>query len=76
MNVLNSIPQKIRDGLLKNPLAWLLFAAFLIAEYGNYQRGKELQRVCGLLGLDAATAQQRGAFLRALPPRFASSFAR
>jgi hypothetical protein len=54
MDALNSASQTIRDGLLKNPLAWLLLAAFLIAEYGNYQRGKELQRICDLLEIDAA----------------------
>jgi hypothetical protein len=58
-NVLNGVSQTMRDGLLKNPLAWLLFAAFLIAEYGNYQRGKELQRICDLLEIDAA-ATTRG----------------
>jgi hypothetical protein len=44
------IAQRIREGLLQNPLAWLLLVAFLIAEYGNYQRGIELDRVCELTG--------------------------
>jgi hypothetical protein len=44
--------QKVRDGLMQNPLAWLIFAAFVLAVYGNYQRGKERDRLCDLINLD------------------------
>jgi hypothetical protein len=43
------ILERFREGLT-NPLAWLLFAALAIAEYGNYRRGIELDRVCELTG--------------------------
>ncbi len=42
--------QSIRESLIENPFAWILLAALVIAEYGNYQRGRELARVCELLG--------------------------
>jgi hypothetical protein len=45
-----SFAQKIQDGFFKNPFAWLMVTAFAVAEYGNYQRSKELARVCDLLG--------------------------
>jgi hypothetical protein len=41
---------KMREGFFKNPSAWLLLIVFAIAEYGNYQRGKELDRICELTG--------------------------
>jgi hypothetical protein len=47
---MNSWTDKIREGLLKNPFAWILFVLLVIAEYGNYQRGKELDHVCELTG--------------------------
>ncbi len=34
----------------KNLVALLLAGLFAIAEYGNYQRGREIDRVCDLLG--------------------------
>jgi hypothetical protein len=36
--------------VFENPFAWLLLALLAFAEYGNYQRGRELVRVCELLG--------------------------
>ncbi len=33
----------------RNPVAWVLLAAFALAEYGNWQRGRELSRVCALV---------------------------
>ena len=41
---------KIREGFFRNPIAWVLLGMFLIAEYGNYQRGRDLTRVCELTG--------------------------
>jgi hypothetical protein len=40
------IADRIQEAFLRNPIAWVLLAAFLIAEYGNYQRGRELDQVC------------------------------
>jgi hypothetical protein len=45
-----TIADKISAGFFKNPVAWVLLVFFIIAEYGNYQRGKELDRVCELSG--------------------------
>jgi hypothetical protein len=42
--------EKMREGFFKNPLALLLLLAFAIAEHANYQRSKELNRVCELTG--------------------------
>jgi hypothetical protein len=41
---------RIADGFLKNPVAWILLALLGLAEYGSYQRGNELERVCELTG--------------------------
>jgi hypothetical protein len=41
--------KRIRDwisGLLQNPLAWIFFILFLMAEYWNYERGAQLDTVC------------------------------
>jgi hypothetical protein len=38
------------DKAVKNPIAWLFFALLVIAEYGNYNLGKDLHRMCDLLG--------------------------
>lgn len=42
--------QWLKDSFIANPLAWLLFALFLIAEHANYQKGKLLDQVCELTG--------------------------
>ncbi len=39
----------------RNPVAWMLLAAFALAEYGNWQRGRELSRVCALVPHEVAT---------------------
>ena len=47
------IARTIREGLSHNPLAWplaLSVTAFAIAEFGNYERGRDLTRVCELTG--------------------------
>jgi hypothetical protein len=38
--------ERIANSFARNPLAWLLLALFLLAEYWNYQRGEELETVC------------------------------
>ena len=40
----------IREGFVNNPVAWILCALLGVAEYGNHQRGRDLDRVCELLG--------------------------
>jgi hypothetical protein len=45
-----TVQGKLRDWIMTNPVAWFLFVLLVIAEYGNYQRGKELTRVCELSG--------------------------
>ena len=44
-----AIVQRINASLSEQPLVWVLLAAFLLAEYGNWTRGRELRRVCELL---------------------------
>lgn len=36
----------IRESIFKNPIAWLAFGAFVIAEYSNYQRGAQVEWLC------------------------------
>jgi hypothetical protein len=45
MNVVGGINRS----LVQNPLAWILFAMFAIAEYGNWHRGHDLSRICELV---------------------------
>ena len=42
----------------RNPVAWSLLAAFALAEYGNWQRGRELSRVCALVPHEATYASR------------------
>jgi hypothetical protein len=50
----------LREHAIRNPLVWLLLALFVIAEYNNYQRGKELSAVCDVLPYaDALPARPR-----------------
>jgi len=44
--------------LSRNPVAWSLLAAFALAEYGNWQRGRELSRVCALVRHEATYASR------------------
>jgi hypothetical protein len=46
---------KIRDAIFANPLALLFFVFAAIAEYGNYQRGRELTQLCELLSYPDVT---------------------
>jgi hypothetical protein len=41
--------KRIKDwvlGLLQNPLPWVFFVLFLVAEYWNYEHSKQLDTVC------------------------------
>ncbi len=42
----------------RNPVAWSLLAAFALAEYGNWRRGRELSRVCALVPHEATYASR------------------
>lgn len=42
--------QKLQDWFFANPLAWILLTLLIVAEWGNYHRGRELTRVCELIG--------------------------
>ena len=41
----------------RNPVAWSLLAAFALAEHGNWERGRELSRVCALALHEATYAK-------------------
>ena len=40
------VSEQIANALSRNPLAWILLALLLLAEYWNYQHGKQLDTVC------------------------------
>jgi hypothetical protein len=42
--------ERFQKAVFANPLAWFLFAIFLVAEYANWQHEKKLERVCELTG--------------------------
>jgi hypothetical protein len=44
-----SFSEKIKNGLLKNPFAWVLLALLVCAEYAYIQRTWQKERVCELL---------------------------
>ena len=54
MNAASRAVQKIRDSLSANPVAWLLVGALLLCEWGNYQNGRDITRICELIELPAA----------------------
>lgn len=37
---------RLVQSLSTNPWAWLFFALFVIAEYGNWHKGRDLTRLC------------------------------
>jgi hypothetical protein len=43
------LQDRIRDAIFANPLAVVFFALAVIAEYSNYQRGREITQLCELL---------------------------
>lgn len=47
---LSHLTDELRASAIANPLTWFLFVLLLIAEYNNYQKGVEIQRICELLG--------------------------
>jgi hypothetical protein len=44
------LSDRMRDGFIKNPLAWILLALLALAEFGNYQNGRDLGRLRELTG--------------------------
>jgi hypothetical protein len=55
---------RFSQNLAKNPAVWILLGLFLIAEYGNWQRGAELTRLCDLLGNPDGLARHQTAAYR------------
>lgn len=49
---------QFRASVLENLVVWILLVMLAIALYGNYQRGKKLDRVCELLGAHSASSVQ------------------
>lgn len=45
--------------LERNPLAWLLAAALVICEWGNYDTGRDLRELCELTGPHVGTMPER-----------------
>jgi hypothetical protein len=43
-----SLWDRLQEGFFKNPIAWILLGLLAVAEYRNYERGKELKRLCEL----------------------------
>jgi hypothetical protein len=41
---------RISQSIIENPLAWFLAASLAMVEYESHQRGRDLDRVCELLG--------------------------
>jgi hypothetical protein len=41
---------KTGEAFFKNPIAWIVCALLALVVYGNYERGRDLDRVCELLG--------------------------
>jgi hypothetical protein len=52
--------EKFTEGFFQNPLARILLILLGVAEYGNYRRSQESDRVCELIGPhDVAVAVAR-----------------
>lgn len=50
-----SVWAEIRSSVLENLLVWILLVMLAVAVYGSYQRSKELDRACQLLGAHDAS---------------------
>jgi hypothetical protein len=42
--------QRIRESFTQNPLLWIIAALLALAEFGSYETGKDLVRLCELTG--------------------------
>jgi hypothetical protein len=51
------IIDRIRNSFVRNPAVWIFFFLFVLAEYWNYMKGRELARVCELLGPHEASVR-------------------
>ena len=51
---MNGIMGSIREEF-RNPVAWILFALFVFAEYWNFQKGEDIDKLCGLTAPHNAT---------------------
>jgi hypothetical protein len=50
---------KILDGFIVNPIAWLLVGLLAFAECGNYEKARDLRRVCELVAPHILTVPDR-----------------
>jgi hypothetical protein len=46
--------QQISESFARNPATWVLFGLLVVAEWGNYETGRDLMRVCELIGSPVA----------------------
>ena len=44
------LTDKLRASFISNPMAWFLALMLTYSIYGNYERDRQLSRVCELLG--------------------------
>jgi hypothetical protein len=44
--MVTAFSERITAAFFRNPVAWVLLILLLIALYGSYQRGRELDQVC------------------------------
>jgi hypothetical protein len=42
-------PQRVRESFRSNPLAWFLFGLLLLVEWWNYEKGRDIHRLCDLV---------------------------
>src|SRR5260221_13602323 len=49
-NRLRASISDLRWSITRNPIAWLLFGALLWCVWGNYEKGRDLDRLCELTG--------------------------
>lgn len=50
---------KFLASFARNPVAWILLGLLLVAEWGNYQNGRDLRRVCDLVAPHIMTVPDR-----------------
>jgi hypothetical protein len=44
-----TLSERLGAWFARNPIAWLLLAALLLCEWGNYNNGRDLREVCELI---------------------------
>ena len=41
-------PERLRTSFSANPMAWIFFGLFLFVEWSNYEKGRDIRRLCEL----------------------------